>query len=468
MTYNYFNFKAIGEEYLITNDLGYSYLLQKEEFQALLQKKIQENSSLYQALSGRFFLMDRNREVFIQESARRLRDYKRYLSAGPQLHIFVVTNRCNLSCKYCQVGILGNDRKTGDMSIEIAQRSVDIALQSPAKHLTFEFQGGEPSLSMPIIKAIMDYTEKHKGEKLIEFSVVSNLTRISDEMIEFFATYPILVSTSIDGPEMVHNYNRNTEFVNQLSQIKGNINRIKKAYQEQGVQQDINAIMTTTAKSFDHVKGIIDEYRELGFHDIFIRPLTPFGNSRDNWLKIGYTPEAFLEYYRESMNYIVELNRVGIFFREFHALIFLRKIMKQESLNYMELRSPCGGAIGQIAYNYDGQIYTCDEGRMIAEKGDTSFCIGNVWDSTIADLVQSDITVATATASCLEIVPGCSDCVYSPYCGSCPVFNYVEQGTIFGEMAGNYKCKIYKGILDYIFELLKDEENVKIFESWLG
>jgi hypothetical protein len=39
-------------------------------------------------------------------------------------------------------------------------------------------------------------------------------------------------------------------------------------------------------------------------------------------------------------------------FRERYAIINL------------ELRSPCGAGIGQLLYNYDGKVYTCDEGRI--------------------------------------------------------------------------------------------------------
>lgn len=39
----------------------------------------------------------------------------------------------------------------------------------------------------------------------------------------------------------------------------------------------------------------------------------------------------------------------------------------------MELRSPCGATMGQISYYYNGDIYTCDEGRMISEAGKRGF-----------------------------------------------------------------------------------------------
>ena len=132
----------------------------------------------------------------------------------------------------------------------------------------------------------------------------------------------------------------------------------------------------------------------------------------------------------------------------------------------MELRSPCGAAVGQIAYNYDGNIYTCDEGRMLAEMGDHSFTLGTVNDS-YDDLLNSSVCKAVCISSVLESTPGCCDCVYSPYCGKCPIVNYASNQNIYTNTANDYKCKINRGILDLIFRYLQDDSIKSIFESWL-
>lgn len=49
---------------------------------------------------------------------------------------------------------------------------------------------------------------------------------------------------------------------------------------------------------------------------------------------------------------------------ESYATILLKKIISTAPLNFMELRSPCGGSIGQLSCNYDGLIYSCDEGCL--------------------------------------------------------------------------------------------------------
>lgn len=155
------------------------------------------------------------------------------------------------------------------------------------------------------------------------------------------------------------------------------------------------------------------------------------------------------------------------FIREGHASIFSLENSEWIGVNYMELRSPCGAGIGQVAYYYDGNIYTCDEARMLQEMGDASFRIGNVIKDSYDTVMNSKICRAVCKYSILESLPQCCDCVYLPYCGVCPVVNYALEKDVISRSNHNYRCKIYKGMMDTIFELILDAENKKIMERWI-
>ena len=176
----------------------------------------------------------------------------------------------------------------------------------------------------------------------------------------------------------------------------------------------------------------------------------------------------FLKFYRKILEYIIQKNKEGIFLSEGHSNIFLRKILLNEPVNYMELRSPCGGAIGQMAYYYDGNIYTCDEGRMLSEMGNDSFKLGNVMKNTYKDLMKCDCTKAMCVSSCIECLPYCSNCVYMPYCGTCPVINLAQDNNIFARKPKEFRCKVYGGILDTLFDYIENAGTEKgILESWI-
>ena len=161
-------------------------------------------------------------------------------------------------------------------------------MHSPQKELNFEFQGGEPLSNFEIIKYIVEYTNSVNKEKTIQYSLVSNLSLLTDEMIEFFKKYNVSISTSLDGHELLHNYNRPlSNYPNTYKLLGKTIAKLKENNIPYG------AIQTTTKKSLKYPQEIINEYREKGLNNIFIRPLTPLGYALDKWDKIGYTVDEF-------------------------------------------------------------------------------------------------------------------------------------------------------------------------------
>lgn len=458
---NYFNFKENENSYLITNDLGKYMFISKDDFADMVRKK-KLNLDLSKNLIEKGFIFEENEEVFATNQAMQLRKEKEYLFVSTTLHIFVVSKNCNFSCIYCQAGNL-NQNNNYKMSKETAKKAVDVALQSPNNYLTFEFQGGEPLTNFDVIKYIVEYSKSVCGNKKIEYNLVSNLTLLTDEMIEFFVRNNVSICTSIDGNKDLQNINR--PYINKDSYCE-TVKQIKKL-QEKNIK--VNAIETTTKYSLKKYKEIVDEYINLGLESIFVRPLTKLGKADNNWKKVGYEPEDFIYFYKEILDYIIQKNKQGFFLSEGHSNIFLRKILLNEPVNYMELRSPCGGAIGQLAYYYDGNIYTCDEGRMLAEMGDDSFKLGNVYENTYKDLMQSDCTKTMCISSCIECLPYCNSCAYMPYCGTCPVINLAQDNNIFAQNPKEYRCKIYGGILDILFNYIENEPDiVDVFKTWIS
>ena len=348
------------------------------------------------------------------------------------------------------------------MSKDTARRAVDLALQAPAKYLTFEFQGGEPLMNFEILKYIVEYTKSKETDKEVDFSVVSNLMLLDEEKFEFLTEHQVSICTSLDGDEALHNQNRPYFKQNTFEILAKKLAVIRK----KGAA--VSAIQTTTRYSLEYYKELVDQYVSFGFGQLIVRPLTPLGYAEKNWDKIGYSVEEFLDFYRHILEYILKLNQEGTFIAEGHARIFLNKIFNHDAGNYMELRSPCGGAIGQLAYYYNGKVYSCDEARMLAEMGDDSFCLGNVYEDQYNDLMATPACKVLAKASCLEGLGYCCECVYHPYCGTCPVINYARYKTVYPNLAKEYRCSIYKGIQNLIFEKLceNDPKVVEIFRSW--
>lgn len=462
MKKNFFNYREMRQKVLLTNDLGRYVFLSKEEFYRFLRDQLDPQEEITQRLMDEFFLYDGSEYEFVERAGEAFRMYRRNLFQGAALHIFVLTKQCNQQCVYCQAST-ELERHT-QMSGETAAKAVDIALQTTAQYVTFEFQGGEPLMNFDTLKFIVEYAEEQNQScgKNLEFSVVTNLMLLDEEKLEFLTKHGVSICTSLDGDEILHNKNRPYFQQNTFEILKKKIQMI----QDKGAS--VSAIQTTTRDSLPRYREMVDQYLAFGLNQITIRPLTQLGYAAKNWAKIGYTVDEFLNFYRKSLDYIIERNQQGIFILEGHARMFLSKIFCRDAGNYMELRSPCGGAIGQLAYYYNGKVYSCDEARMLAEMGDDSFCLGNVEQDTYESIVSNPVCKTIAKSSCLEGLADCDGCVYQPYCGTCPVISYARYQTVYPSMFQEYRCRIYKGIQDILFEKLEqqDEEVVEIFRRW--
>src|SRR5204863_6433905 len=110
----------------------------------------------------------------------------------------------------------------------------------------------------------------------------------------------------------------------------------------------------------------------------------------------------------------IELNRTGRPMMEIYAHIVLRKVLTPFATGYVDLQSPAGLGIGAVVYNYDGDVYAADEGRMLAEMGDKSFRLGSV-DQPYEEIFGSPLLRSLIEGSCHETLPGCSECAFAPF-----------------------------------------------------
>ena len=207
----------------------------------------------------------------------------------------------------------------------------------------------------------------------------------------------------------------------------------------------------------------------MNFNGVFIRELNPYGNAEKNKSLVGYSTDEFVHYYKSALNYIIARNLSGVYFGEYYATLLLRRILTPFATGFVDLQSPCGDIIGAAVYDYDGNVYASDEGRMLARMGDRQFLLGNVLRDSWEQIFKSEKVKEIVKASCVEALPTCAFCAYQLYCGASPVRYYTESGNYFGNRASSNFCKKTKGVIDYLFYLLDTDSDdvLDTFWSWL-
>jgi uncharacterized protein len=444
------------QELLLVNEVGEFLFLDIDCFRDLVKHQLSAQHPRYNDLKSKHFLSDGSSNVPIELLATKYRTKKSFLKGFTKLHMFVVTLRCDHSCHYCQVSRVSTNRPRYDMSIDTARAAVDLMFMSPSPSLKIEFQGGEPLLNFDVIRTIVEYTEeRNKAERRdLEYVVTTNLVPITDEILSFLKEHSVLVSTSLDGPAFIHNANRARKGNNSYEIMIQNLERVRQVLGHDRV----SAIMTTTKLSLKHPSEIIDEYIRQGFRSIFLRSISPYGFATRTGEDIRYEMTDFLSFYKSSLDHIIAINRAGTDFVEVYAQILLTKILTPLATGYVDLQSPAGAGLGAVAYNYNGDVYASDESRMLAEMGDESFRLGNLHSSSYDQIFGGEVLRSLAASSVLEVLPGCTECAFLPYCGADPIFHHRTQGDVMGHRPTSAFCLKNMSIIRHLLDLLRSED----------
>ena len=156
--------------------------------------------------------------------------------------IFEVTERCNLSCKYCGLGETyqqTTETRCQDMDWETAQTVLDFYIdkwhkerpKNFKKYCYIGFYGGEPLLKMQLIKKIVSYTEEYGKGLNFCYSMTTNGTLLNKHMT-YLVEKGFIISVSMDGDKKMNSYrvyNNGKEVYNDLFT---NLKKIQKTYPE--------------------------------------------------------------------------------------------------------------------------------------------------------------------------------------------------------------------------------------------
>ncbi len=456
----FFRHKRLNGRYLLTGDAGEHIFLSEREFKDFIEGRLDEKSQAYNLLDEKNFL---GNTIDKKGSALKYREKYSYLRQGTSLHIIIPTLRCNHGCIYCHAEARTCAEKGYDMDKVTARKVVDTIFESPNQSLTIEFQGGEPLLNWEVVVYIVNYAFKKNRllKKKLSFVVVSNLTLMTKKRLSFLQKNKVKICTSLDGPKFIHDRNRPME--NGASGYELTTRWIKEL---NCAQDGFSSVLATVNKySLKYPREIIQEHLKLGLLHMSLRPVNFLGRGGKRREEMGIIAEEFLEFYREALDYIIELNEItGHKITDRLVLLALQKIFQAQDPGYLDMRSPCGAGCGQLAYFYDGSVYSCDEARML---GEDSFKLGNVKDNSYQEMMQGRKMETLVLSSCLDGLY-CEYCVYKPYCGVCLVMNWKECGSIYAQGKRSFLCKVYEGVFDYVFQLLQDKKKSRIIKSWIN
>jgi len=444
-------FRKLDEQFVVTNEAGDFDLFDNDfpdryannELNVDDEKKLEDLSVLFPEDQLWRVAALRNRIKWAQE-----RNGISYL-------LLIPTLRCDLTCTYCQVSRAPVDSTGYDWDEDTLQKVLRFIGELESSSIKVEFQGGEPTLRIDLIKRVIDFCEA--SFESCEFVVCSNMTTISDDLRQLLEKDNFSISSSIDGDINTMTLNRTQD--DQISSaILNNIKHVQDKYGH----EKISALPTVTTSSISAAKNLIDQYVDLGFSGIFLRPVNYLGFARKKHADSHDWNEGWEEFYEACIEHIARINQ-EIYFEEFSLSVIVKQIFLGSESGFVDHRSPARYASDYILIDYDGTLYPTDESRMLSRVGQIDLNIGNVTTGIDNERV-SDINHNALH----QDNPDCLHCTYMPYCGVDIIDDLSRYGRIDIAKENTWFCKKQMFLMDLIFRSYanKDRLYMDAFLKW--
>ena len=348
----YYTFSVEGHSYLVKLLSNRVYPIAQDEGRAL--RLFQETGEpLAECLIEKFGLGTQRTDYDVGSVRRWNRIFEQRSICCMEL---MMAQECNLRCSYCYgeghfggSGVMQEDTLIG--ALDWFLTSAGSRKTIPGAGLSISFFGGEPLLNYPMIKRAIEYLQKEKGRYDIEYSVTTNLTLLTDEMLTFFQEHNVRMMISYDG-RMQRLYRRGKNGGDSYEVVSENIRKV------------LNVLPDSCGRGTLYGEGTMeqmtDDLLDIGFRYGYI-------NGVSGSLISGTVLKDKQDWYRMLIkNYPEKTRRYLTAIRNRDTDTYRRLAFDQEFMNAVgrgwnpsRNMMSCGGGRTMVAVDVLGDIYPC-------------------------------------------------------------------------------------------------------------
>ena len=347
-----------------------------------------------------------------------------------------VTRRCNFACDYCFV----DGKCSKDSNWSILEQSVRFILRhiKSAKGASFTLFGGEPLLRFEAIADFLPYSSREfarKGKK-IDFSVTTNASLATPEIMQFFRGYQINLLLSLDGARDSHNKHRKfPDGRGTFDTIAANLPMMKY------FQPWLGARVTPMPDTVSRLKDDVLEIWHMGINQFIVGCATGA-----EWPLEGY--ETFIAQMKLLIDEYIKM-------RLRKAPIKLSTLEGWNAIEGQDMSGAWGCSAGRyrISIDVDGAIQAC--AKIQGACGGRGFLpLGNVFDGFTDEGLKNRKEFYKLPRDERE---KCFACEAKSVClGGCPATNFCATGSIHS--CPESDCRLQLPYLDLRKHYLKAAE----------
>lgn len=369
---------------------------------------------------------------------------------GAQTLDFIVTEDCNLRCKYCYIC---HKKSNHVMTLETAKKFINYLFSGELEFppaVILGFIGGEPLIEVELIDQIVDYFKIQAYEKNspwywnYRISITTNGVNYSSPQVQYFIAKnrdKLSLSITIDGTKEKHDMQR------VFPDGRGSYDTVVK-----NIPQYVKAFYPTTKVTFSHkdlplLKESIIHLWNLGIIDISANCVF-----EDVW-KDG--DDKILEEQLKSLaDYMIESGC----YKDYSVSFFdphIGKPMSEERKN----QNVCGAGL-MLGIGPTGKIYPCMRYKDYSLENKEEIVIGHVDTGIDFDKVIR-FRVSNHFMQCDE---ECLNCPIADGCMYCQAQSYDSADTPTNFQRSKYICRMHKARVranNYFYNRLYNEKGIE-------
>ncbi|MCR5179959.1 MAG: anaerobic sulfatase-maturation protein [Bacteroidaceae bacterium] len=375
-----------------------------------------------------------------------------------------VGSLCNLQCKYCYYLEKGHlyAHQEGHCNFLMSDATLEHFIQQYIQsqiqpQVLFTWHGGEP-LMRPIsfYKKALALQKQYAEGRIIENSLQTNGTLLTDEWCRFFRDNGWLIGISIDGPQDLHDeYRRARGGQPSFHKVMKGIELLQRygvEWNAMGVVNDFNA---------DYPLDVYHFYKEIGCQYIQFTPiverLLPHADGRhlasmseplDGELAdFSVRPGQFAHFACTMFDEWVRKDVGRIFVQLFDSTL---ACWAGQPPGVCSMGATCGHA---AVIEHNGDVYSCDHFVF------PEYLLGNINSDTITSMLYSPRQHAFGQSK-RDALPGqCLQCPWLFACnGGCPKDRF--RSAADGTPGLNYLCEDYRQFFSHVapyMDFMKEE-----------
>jgi len=363
---------------------------------------------------------------------------------------FVVTEDCNLRCKYCYITHKASNKK---MKLEDAKKFVDYILTADIKRteaVIIDFIGGEPFIEVDLIDRITDYFKIRAFELGRDWfwnyriNICTNGVNYSDPDVQAYINKnfgKMSVAITLDGTKEKHDLQR--VFANgdgSFDTIIPNIDLWKSQFTASTkvtfASDDLFLLKDSIIDLWN--RGIAEVAANVVFEDVW--------KEEDDKL--------FESQLIALADYVLD-NRL---YDKYLCTLFSDSLGGY--LNEEQLQQTSCGAGKMMALGVDAKIYPCMRYMAYSLNNNNGWHVGDIENGIDMERVRPFMTATTKLQSDSE----CINCEIANGCNFCQGYNYDESATASNFYRAKYICKMHKARVranEYYFAKLFNRFGIK-------